>query len=601
MGLQRVVGRGPGGNGCRLINMVLESENKSMECFWKFWEIINRENGCHMVLSENLQYGDIKKGLDVSVINIDDFKDSSLSFSKVIERNDRKNIYINYSDRKSNGAFYIQVNNVVVGYIMTPNEDYDSRGLIFYSCEQNDSLITIFNSMFNKLLKQLYNQRANIYDDGEELSQEDINCMHSSPLYSSLDENKERPRLCIKFNRTYSDNSPNFGLYTLNNNTLSEVKVNNDFKEIETLIDQGTVISSLLLNVRVSIVNESVYLVSRIEELLIDSSLPPVFVPRMDKFSFPKEDHINYSSVKTAENPVEFLPDIKFSYNAENKTVDIQPKRFAVNVDILYPATITEEIKVKSQQMDAVSTDPRNKQRNDGSTVSVKRAPTKRLASSICLYMPATVGVNQTADYSEPDIGGLAKMLAAFSDEFAKSGSFADSFGAIKGDIATSVGEKAKASIDLLMPGAKALAEITHGRVFSNRMEMVFKGVPRRTFSFQFTMMPKSEAEAKSIREICQMFRFYMAPSFEGEVNTSRTFIVPATFDIEYRLIGGGENNFLNKISTSVLTSCDITYGGERTTFFRPTDGGAPPVQTNITLNFKELEIITRERIGAGY
>ena len=61
-------------------------------------------------------------------------------------------------------------------------------------------------------------------------------------------------------------------------------------------------------------------------------------------------------------------------------------------------------------------------------------------------------------------------------------------------------------------------------------------------------MMPKSEAEAKSIREICQMFRFYMAPSFEGEANTSRTFIVPATFDIEYRLIGGGENNFLNKI-----------------------------------------------------
>ena len=238
---------------------------------------------------------------------------------------------------------------------------------------------------------------------------------------------------------------------------------------------------------------------------------------------------------------------------------------------------------------------------NSGSTVSVKRAPTKRLASSICLYMPATVGVNQTADYSEPDIGGLAKMLAAFSDEFGKSGSFADSFGAIKGDIATTAGEVAKTSLDTIMPGAKALAEITHGRVFSNRMEMVFKGVPRRTFSFQFTMMPKSEAEAKNVREICQMFRFYMAPSFEGEANSSRTFIVPATFDIEYRLIGGGENNFLNKISTSVLTSCEITYGGERTTFFRPTDGGAPPVQTNITLNFKELEIITRERIGAGY
>ena len=238
---------------------------------------------------------------------------------------------------------------------------------------------------------------------------------------------------------------------------------------------------------------------------------------------------------------------------------------------------------------------------NSGSTVSVKRAPTKRLKSSICLYMPATVGVNQTADYSEPDIGGFAKILAGFSSEFLSSGSFSESFGAIKGDIKTSAAEAAKTAFDQIAPGAKALAEIKAGKVFSNRMEMVFKGVPRRTFSFQFTMMPKSEAEAKSIREICQMFRFYMAPSFEGEVNTSRTFIVPATFDIEYRLIGGGENNFLNKISTSVLTSCEITYGGERTTFFRPTDGGAPPVQTNITLNFKELEIITRERIGAGY
>ena len=40
------------------------------------------------------------------------------------------------------------------------------------------------------------------------------------------------------------------------------------------------------------------------------------------------------------------------------------------------------------------------------------------------------------------------------------------------------------------------------------------------------------------------MFRFYMSPSFEGDMNTSRTFIVPATFDIEYSY-GGGENNFL--------------------------------------------------------
>ena len=265
--------------------------------------------------------------------------------------------------------------------------------------------------------------------------------------------------------------------------------------------------------------------------------------------------------------------------------------------------TVTKEFKIKSNQIDDVSTDPRNQQRNDGSTVSVKRAPTKRLASSICMYMPATVGVSQSADYSEPDIGGLAKILAGVSGEFMKSGSFSESFGAIKGDLKTSLAEASKTVFDGIAPGAKAIAEIQSGKVFSNRMEMVFKGVPRRSFSFQFTMMPKSEAEAASVNKICQMFRFYMAPSFEGAVDASRTFIVPATFDIEYRMVGGKENNYLNKISTSVLTGCEITYGGERTTFFRPhADGnGAPPVQTSISLTFKELEIITRERIGAGY
>ena len=56
------------------------------------------------------------------------------------------------------------------------------------------------------------------------------------------------------------------------------------------------------------------------------------------------------------------------------------------------------------------------------------------------------------------------------------------------------------------------------------------------------------------------------------------------------------KKTFLNKISTCVLTSCEITYGGEERTFFRPTDGGVHQFKQILTLNFKELEIITRER-----
>ena len=109
--------------------------------------------------------------------------------------------------------------------------------------------------------------------------------------------------------------------------------------------------------------------------------------------------------------------------------------------------------------------------------------------------------------------------------------------------------------------------------------------------------------------KIVQMFRFYMAPSFKGDVSQSRTMIIPATFDISYLFQNGTPNFFLNRISTAYLESCNVTYGGERVQFFRPTEKqlngttvpGAPPVETNIELQFREIELITRERIGVGY
>ena len=170
--------------------------------------------------------------------------------------------------------------------------------------------------------------------------------------------------------------------------------------------------------------------------------------------------------------------------------------------------------------------------------------------------------------------------------------------------------EAGKKALDIAAPGAKAAIDIARGKVTNNRMEMVFEGVDRRSFSFSFKMMPKSESEAIAVDKIVNMFRFYMAPSFDTSggktTTTSRTFIVPATFDIEYYYNPGKQNKFLNRISTCVLESCNVTYGGERTQFFRPTAGGvhgdgAPPVETSIELSFKELEVITREKIAEGF
>ena len=239
------------------------------------------------------------------------------------------------------------------------------------------------------------------------------------------------------------------------------------------------------------------------------------------------------------------------------------------------------------------------------STLSTPRAPTRRLAASIALYMPATVGLQQESKYGEVEIGAAVATAIASYKGYNEGQGFLNTIGTTTGAFGDAVSETGvnalKTALDAGAGGAKAAQEIANGKVFNNRMEVVFEGIGRREFSFSFKMMPKSLNEAVTVRQIVNQFRFYMAPSFDGAPDTSRTFIVPATFDIEYHY-SGGVNKFLNRISTSVLKTCNVTYGGERVQFFKPIDGdGASPVETNIELTFQELEVITREKINKGF
>ena len=159
------------------------------------------------------------------------------------------------------------------------------------------------------------------------------------------------------------------------------------------------------------------------------------------------------------------------------------------------------------------------------------------------------------------------------------------------GDLKTNFINEAKKRGSSLV-GQEDIYDIASGTLTNNRTEMKFEGIERRDFSFSFRMLPTSPEEAQTIEDIVTTFRFHSMPEFDGGLVKGRTMIVPSTFDIEYR-----PNIHLHKISTSVLESVEVQYGGERTQFF--TDD--QPVETQLTLKFKELEIITKERILEGY
>ena len=268
------------------------------------------------------------------------------------------------------------------------------------------------------------------------------------------------------------------------------------------------------------------------------------------------------------------------------------------------------------------------------SMYSQKTAPTKRIQTSIALYMPPNVSVNYTPNYTDVDVGGLAGAIIGTVDmvEKAMAGQLASGEGVNLGkgifDDFTDMAKKAAyKTMDAVAPGIRALMQVKSGRIISNKMELSFEGVSRREFTYTFVFIPKSEQEAKVIEKIIYMFKYHALPEWadswevEGDgkrpgsgggtgkrvvkKSTGRSMTIPDTFDIEY-MYQGAENNFLNKISTCFCSNVSVQYGGDRYVAYGSTknmmdQSGNPPQRTTLTLAFKEMEIMTKNRISQGY
>ena len=237
-------------------------------------------------------------------------------------------------------------------------------------------------------------------------------------------------------------------------------------------------------------------------------------------------------------------------------------------------------------------------------TASLKRAPTRRLKTAIALYMPPNVQTTYGAQYTDTEIGTFAESAFDVMDAVSAE-RYGDAAQATK---AALEGVEQLVLKGLLgaagaLPGLGGLREVEamrEGRIFSNRMELAFKGVTKRQFQYTFKMIPKSQREAEEIRKIVNAFKFNMLPEFKGDSTMGRQLTVPNTFDIEY-MYNGSHNSYIHKISTCFLENVTVAYGGERYTAHADAGDGTPPTETSLTLNFREIETMTRERIAEGY
>jgi hypothetical protein len=135
----------------------------------------------------------------------------------------------------------------------------------------------------------------------------------------------------------------------------------------------------------------------------------------------------------------------------------------------------------------------------------------------------------------------------------------------------------------------------SQGIAFNPNLQLLFDGINFRDYQMAFTFTPYSKQEADTVAKIIEMFKKHSAPRLNSG-GGGMFFIPPSIFEPKF-YFEGRENRKINRIAKSVITSVDVNYAPNG--FSTYADGA--PVQTQLTIQFKEIELITRELIENGY
>jgi hypothetical protein len=204
----------------------------------------------------------------------------------------------------------------------------------------------------------------------------------------------------------------------------------------------------------------------------------------------------------------------------------------------------------------------------------------KRKVATISLYIPDTLNFQYTSGYGNLSLVEVANEVAGVVSNVPVVGT---------------LGKIASLGLTVAQSNAAKLALSTQGLAINPQQQLLFEGIDFRTYQMAFTFTPYSRQEAETVKEIIKLFRYHAAPQITTAA-AGMFFVPPSTFDLDF-LFNGQRNNNVTRVAESVIENIDVNYAPNG---WAAHDDGAP-VQTTLTINFKEIELIDKDKIKAGY
>lgn len=218
----------------------------------------------------------------------------------------------------------------------------------------------------------------------------------------------------------------------------------------------------------------------------------------------------------------------------------------------------------------------------------------EQLALAIALFMPDGLATSYDQQYDELSLTATLGAAGLFSQAMSTETGAMEA----KDPFLVEAASKLAGSI----PGLQSSQELTSlllfgssGRTINPQLEMIYSSPRLRTFTFDFRLVPRNSVEAETINGIIKNLKFFAAPTIESG-STGRYFIPPARFEIEF-YHNEKPNDYLFKTKQCVLESINLDYAPNG--YASHWDGA--PVETRMSLTFKETTIIDRNAIEEGY
>jgi hypothetical protein len=216
----------------------------------------------------------------------------------------------------------------------------------------------------------------------------------------------------------------------------------------------------------------------------------------------------------------------------------------------------------------------------------LKPDTTYRISDAIALYVEGPPTVKYSMNYANKELGTLLGVLSGSAGVMSSLSGAGEAGAAMGASLAKLPGAFGAADV------ASAMSAST-GTSLNPFKETVFESVDFRSFSFKYKFYPKNKKESDDVYNIINTFKLHMHP----EMSSGKLFFIyPSEFNITY-YFGSNENEYFHKFATCALESMDVSFGGDQFSSFR--DGS--PTEINMSLTFRELEILTKQMITEGY